>query len=160
MNTPTRWVLRGLALGHFAWAGMLAAMSLWCVYTALAVIPHMSQGSIWSHIAGALFFMVPYALLPGALGLWMGRLGQRLWRADNDVARVLMVTHGLLLVPGILLFAIGYYATGAAARSAAAGGGLLSPVAAVPLIAGGIILALSLCSMAAAWGYLLRPHNE
>jgi len=54
------------------------------------------------------------------------------------------------LLPGILAVVGGVYAMRAAERSAASGGGLLSPLAALPLAFGVPVVVLALCSIAIA----------
>jgi hypothetical protein len=61
-----------------------------------------------------------------------------------------MWTHGILLLPGILTSAIGIYALRGAARSAARGGGLLSPIGIFPLAIGVGVVTLAAGSIVIA----------
>lgn len=80
----------------------------------------------------------------------MAILGRRLWRRSPGLRPGLLRTHGLLLLPGILATILGVHAMEAAARSSERGGGLLSPLAAIPLILGIAILLMSLLSIVVA----------
>ncbi len=89
-------------------------------------------------------------LLPVVWAVWFGVLAWWLWRPTPRLLAPLLWTHMLALVPGSLLCVWGFYALGAAARSTRAGGGLLSPVAVIPLFLGAPLVALALCSLVAA----------
>ena len=77
-------------------------------------------------------------------------LGRWAWTLRPRLHVALLITHGVLLVPGTAFLVGGVYAMRAAARSTASGGGILSPVAAFPLVIGIPIVVLALCSIATA----------
>jgi hypothetical protein len=116
-------------------------LATWWVASALLVLPHMSTGTIWSKLSTSLTLAASQAFPLGALGIWIVILGYRIWTGYSGLRKSLIITHGLLLLPGILASAVGVYAMRGAARSAAKGGGLLSPIAAYPLVIGvGVVL--------------------
>jgi hypothetical protein len=77
-------------------------------------------------------------------------LGRWAWTLSPRLRLALLITHGVLLLPGTLAVVVGVYAMRAAERSTASGGGLLSPLAALPLAFGVAVLVLALCSIATA----------
>ncbi len=81
------------------------------------------------------------------------------WMMRPRLRLALLVTHGVLLLPGSLAVIVGVHSMRAAERSAESGGGLLSPVAALPVALGVPVLILALCSIAAARS-LLPPAGD
>ena len=154
MGTTTLVVMRGLALAHFLWGLCLLLLSAWLAIAAFLVLPHLSTGTVWSNLPGAMMLVVIQAGPVGALAGWMLVLGRWSWTGHGKLRIGLLVTHGLLLVPGAMALAIGVYAMEAAASSSARGGGLLSPIAVMPLAFGGCVCALAICSIAFALGLL------
>jgi len=76
----------------------------------------------------------------GGVGVWMMIVGRWIWSGHDRSRSVLLVTHGLLLVVGSVAVGIGVWATQAAEHSGANGGGLLGPVAVIPLLIAGPVL--------------------
>jgi hypothetical protein len=97
------------------------------------------------------------ASLPAVLGAWLAILGRWAWRGHPHLRAMLLVTHGFLLIPGIGAVAVGLIALRAAERSAARGGGLMGPLAAVPLAAGACVSGLAAVSIAVALFGRPRP---
>ena len=91
-----------------------------------------------------------YTVPAGSLGFWMVVLGRWAWNLRPCLRLALLITHGVLLLPGTLAVVVGIYALRAAERSTAGGGGLLSPLAALPLVFGVPVLILALGSIVAA----------
>ncbi len=151
-------ISRCLALAHHAWAAILILWALWWTIGAFLVLPHLSSGTPWSNLPIALSSALVNAGPPAALGAWMAVLGRRLWQARPGLRRALLWTHGLLLVPGILFTLAGIQAMESAARSTARGGGLMSPLAVIPLATGIPILLVSLTSLTVA--LLILPKGE
>jgi len=89
-------------------------------------------------------------LLPMAGAAWLLVLAWRLWRPTPRLATPLRWTHSFVLLLGGLHCAWGLFAIQASERSAAAGGGLLGPVAVIPLIIGVPLVVLALASLMAA----------
>ena len=147
---PMRWVLRFLAVCHFGWGGVLLLAAGWPALAAFRTLPHMSTGTIWTNLPNALLLSAMYALPPAALGAWMGLLGLRLWSPGARLRTTLLWTHGILLVLGSLAVYVGIHSVEAAEISSARGGGLLSPLAWIPLMFGLPILALAAFSLPAA----------
>jgi len=116
----------------------------------LRQLPRLSSGPASAHLPGVLVLAAMYVLPLGLLGVWMIVLGWWAWTLRPGLRRALLATHGVLLVPGALAVAAGFSAIRAAERSAARGGGLLGPVAAIPLLFGCPVLVLAVCSIAAA----------
>ena len=145
-----RWVMRCLALAHFAWGLLLLLIATRFAVGMLRILPHLSSGTVWTNLPGGLLLAAVYALPLATLGCWMIVLGRWAWTVRPRLRRALLVTHGVLLLPGTLAVVVGVQAMRAAERSTARGGGLLSPLAALPLVFGGPVLILALCSIAAA----------
>lgn len=89
-------------------------------------------------------------LLPMAGAAWLLVLAWRLWHPTPRLAAPLRWTHSMVLLLGGLHCAWGLFAIQASERSAAAGGGLLGPVAVIPLIIGVPLVVLALASLMAA----------
>lgn len=68
-------------------------------------------------------------------------------------------THGVLLLPGILTSAVGFYALRGAAESAARGGGLLGPIGIFPLAVGLGVVMLAAGSIVLALTVLPGPKE-
>ncbi len=145
-----KWVIRCLALLHFVWGLALLAVAACFGAGMLRVLPHLSSGTLWTTLPGALLMAAVYALPFGSLGLWMIVLGRWVWRLRPWFRRALLITHGVMLVPGTLAVVAGVHAMRAAERSTASGGGIMSPLAALPVVFGVPIVVLALCSIAAA----------
>ena len=142
--------MRCLAVAHFAWGLVLVVIATCLGIGMLRVLPHLSSGTVWTNLPGVLLMAAVYALPAGSLGLWMIVLGRWAWSLRPCLRLALLITHGVLLLPGTLAVVVGVYALRAAERSTAGGGGLLSPLAAVPLILGVPVLILALGSIVAA----------
>ena len=127
------WMLRCLALVHFAWGLVLFLIATCFGIGILRTMPHLSFGTIWTNLTGVLLLAFVHALPLGALGLWMTMLGRWAWTMHPRLRFALLVTHGVLLIPGTLAVVVGLNSIRSAERSTASGGGLLSPLAALPL---------------------------
>ena len=95
---------------------------------------------------------IPLSLLFGLFGLpllagsiWLIVLGFRCWQPTGSLCFLLRVTHVITLSIGCLLCIYGVFALRAAARSAAAGGGLLGGFGLLPL---GLGIALAVVALA------------
>jgi hypothetical protein len=150
------WVRRCLALAHFVWGGLLLLCAIFFGVSMLRILPHLSSGSVWTNLPGVLLLAAAYALPPGSLGLWMLVLGRWTWTARQRLRLALLITHGLLLVLGALAVVVGVHAMHAAERSTASGGGIMSPIAVLPLLFGIPVLVLALCAIAVA---LIMPPS-
>jgi len=150
-------MLRFVAVCHFLWSGLLLAAAALLTWSALRVQPHLSTGNALTKtlvvMLVAMYAAGPYA----ALGFWMAVLGRMAWMRSPGARKALLWTHGPLLVVGLVACAIGIAGMEAAARSAARGGGLLGPVAVLPLLVGVPLVALALCSIGAG---LATRHDE
>jgi hypothetical protein len=144
------WILRCLALAHYIWGGALLAAAAWIALSAFRVLPHMSTGSIWTNLPAVLFTAATGGFAPAAFGIWMCLLGRKLWPARAPVRRTLLWTHGFLFALGALAVAAGLQSIEAAEQSVARGGGLLSPLAYVPLLFGAPMTVLAFWSLAVA----------
>jgi hypothetical protein len=144
------WVMRCLALVHFVWGLLLLFTATFFGVGMLRTLPHLSSGTVWTNLPGILLLAALYALPLGLLGLWMIVLGRWAWIIRPRLRLALLITHGVLLLPGTLAVVAGVQAMRAAERSTASGGGLLSPLAALPLAFGIPVLVLALCSIAVA----------
>ena len=145
MNTRSRMFLRCLALAHVI-VGL--ALLLFSVFIGRLF------GHGFSSVRGArvvwvlvLSFQI---VMPVVGGVWMMVLGFRLWHPSPRLAMQLCWTHRICLFFGGLFCIYGVFALKAAERSTAAGGGLLSPVAFIPLIFGGPLVALAVASLVSA----------
>ena len=146
---PMRWGLRFLAVCHFAWGGGLLLGAGWSSWSTFRILPHLSTGTIWTNLPYALLLVATHALPPAALGVWMGLLGRRLWSPGAQLRTTLIWTHGILLVIGSLAVYVGIHSVEAAELSSSRGGGLLSPLAWIPLVFGlpiVVLAAFSLCA--------------
>ena len=144
------WVIRCLALAHFAWGLPLVFIAVSFGVAMLRAMPDLSSGAVWTDLPGILLLVSVYTLPFGGLGLWMIVLGRWAWMGCPRLRRALLITHGVLLLPGTLSVVAGVSAMRAAERSTASGGGILSPVAAFPVLLGVPIVVLALCSIATA----------
>jgi len=151
-----RWMMRCLALAHFAWGGLLLLTAAYFGVSAFRTLPHLSSGTIWTNLPVVVVLAAFYALLLGTVGFWMIVLGRWAWTMRPRLRLALLVTHGVLLLPGSLAVIVGVHSMRTAERSTESGGGLLSPVAALPLALGVPVLILALCSIAAA--RTLQPY--
>ncbi len=142
-----RWPHRALAVAHLLWAVALFAAAGYWAYAALSVVGHMVTGNLVTNVVTAVLLAAMWSGPLAVLGLWLGRLGHRLWSGAPGLRPVLVRTHLILLVPGLLLSAVGIYATRQAARSAADGGGIGEPLAWIPLLLGVPLVALSVASL-------------
>jgi hypothetical protein len=143
-------VLRFVALCHFVWSLILLAAAAWFGVSALAVLRHMSSGAPLTNLLAVLLVAAPLSGPPAALGIWMGALGRMAWQRSPQARAALLWTHGVLLAAGAVACAIGIAGMEAAARSAERGGGLLGPVAALPLLIGVPTVVLAVCSIGVA----------
>lgn len=150
MNNQIVWILRVLALCHFAWSGVLLLAAGWIALSTLLVLPHMSTGTIWTNLPLVMMGTMMYALLPASLGIWMGILGRGLWSPGTRLRTRLLWTHGVLLLCGSLAVVGGIQAVEAANLSSARGGGLLSPYAWVPVLFGVPVVVLASCTLSIA----------
>jgi hypothetical protein len=144
------WVMRCLAMLHFAWGLVLLVVAAFFGGGILRVLPYLSSGTVWTNLPGALLMAAVYALPFGLLGFWMIMLGRWVWTLRPQLRRALLITHGVMLLPGVLALVAGIHAMRAAERSTASGGGIMSPIAALPVIFGVPIVALAVCSIAVA----------
>ena len=149
-------VRRCLALAHFVWGGLLLLCGIFFGISMLRIVPHLSTSSVWTNLPGVLLVAAGYALPPGSLGFWMLVLGRWTWTARQHLRLALLITHGLLLMLGTLAVVVGVHAMHAAERSTASGGGIMSPLAALPLLFGIPVLVLALCAIAVA---LIMPPS-
>ena len=147
MTKLAQWLLRGLAVGHLAWGLLLILVAAYTAYSALAVLAYMSTGTVWSNLPIAMVLALEHSVPCGLLGGWMLILGRRIWSGTRPVRTALLVTHGISLMIGSLSVVVGVYAVRGAEISTARGGGLLSPLAWVPLIFGIVVVTLALPSI-------------
>ena len=145
-----RWTIRCLALAHYAVSMVLLLLAAWWILSSFLVLPHMSHGTIWTNLPIVLGIATVHSGPLAGLGVWMMILGHRTWRGHPGLRSALMLTHGILLLPGILTSAIGFYALRGAARSAARGGGLLGPIGIFPLVIGVGVVTLAAGSIVIA----------
>ena len=118
-------------------AGGLLAGGSW-------LLPSGGAGLLW------LLVVALQLVLPIAWAAWMLYLASRLWRPTPSLANLLRWTHAVVLLLGGLHLVFGFYAVRAAEKSAAAGGGLLSPVAYFPILVGAALVLLAGVSLVAA----------
>ncbi len=144
------WMIRCLALGHYAWGTALILLAAWFAISAFRILPHMTTGTVWSNLPLALTMALTRSGPLGMLGMWIVVLGRWTWTWHADLRTALLATHGLLLPPGLFAIAVGVGALRAAERSAAQGGGLLSPIGAFPLAIGAGVVMLALSSVTLA----------
>ena len=145
------WIRRCAALGHLG-LGLMVLISV-LSYTALVVtgLPQLLRDAPRTNLSGILLSVTAFLILPSAaLGAWMLVLARWLWSGNRRLRVALLVTHGFLLVLGLLGVDAGFRAIDAAERSAARGGGLLSPLAPLPFVFAVPLLAFALCSIAVA----------
>ena len=114
----------------------------------------LAGGAWWMPVRGFsvgwLLVIGVQLLLPMAWAAWLFVLAFRLCCPTPRLAAPLRGTHLVVLLLGGLHCAWGFIAIRAAERSAAAGDGLLSPVAFIPLLLGVPLVALALSSLFAA----------
>jgi len=150
VRTLSNWLIRGLSICHFAWGTILLLLAAWIIISAFHVLSYMSSGAFPTRLLTAMILALSHAAPFGLLGLWMVSLGRRTWKGHVRLRKALIVTHGLLLPPGLLAVILGFYGMRAAERSVSQGGGLLSPYAVVPLLIGVPLVLLALLAIASA----------
>ncbi|MDQ1256167.1 MAG: hypothetical protein QG656_763 [Candidatus Hydrogenedentes bacterium] len=158
MRSLDLYLLRCLAVGHAAWGLLILLFAAWFAASCSQVIPHMTSGAMWMNLLPALLLTITSVFPLAALGLWSLILGQRIWKRKPRLFTPLLVTHGLLLAPGVLAFTIGVCSLNMGTQSAANGGGLLSPLALFPLGFGIGMVILSIVSIVVA--LTVVRHNE
>jgi hypothetical protein len=144
MRSLSRWV----AIGHVGWGMLLLLAAGWFTVSAFRTLPYMSAGA--RDLPAVLMVAAMNALPLAALGAWMLILGRGLWSGRRDLRAPLLWTHGVLAALGALSVAVGVYALGAAERSSARGGGLLAPIAILPLLFGVPVVLLALSTIIVA----------
>ena len=149
--------MKALALGHVLWGLALLGVAAWWAVAAFRILPYMSTGTVMTNLPISLVLVVTQSGPLAALGLWMLTLGRRIRAEDPNLRSLLLRTHGPLLVPAALALVLAVYGLRAAERSAERGGGLLAPVAVVPLVAGSCLAILALSSIAWALTRLAPP---
>ena len=160
MTDRMRLIRRLLAVGHFGWAAVLLSAAALITISMLRTVPHISTGTVWRNLGMALMFAAGTTLPMGALGAWMVILGRQLWSGQVGGRRALLATHGFLLVIGSFAVIVGIQGMHAAERSAAQGGGLLGPVAVIPLLFGVPMVVLALGSIAVALAAMPQDQSE
>jgi hypothetical protein len=126
---------------------VLLALAGWFAFSAALTLPHMSTGTLWTNLPMSLASGVWRALPWALLGVWMSVLGRRRWWPDAGLRSVLLLTYAILLVVGALAIAAGIHAVNAAEISTSRGGGLLSPLAWIPLLFGLPVVVLAAFSL-------------
>ena len=119
----------------------------------------MSTGTILTNLPTALMVAVAIAGPFGVLGTWIVVLGNWMLTEHARLRTALIVTHGFLLLPGLLAVTLGGHSMRAASRSADQGGGLLSPVAVIPLAIGVPVVILALGSIVLALTAIPKQWN-
>ena len=152
-------MLRFVALCHFVWGLVLLAAAAWFGVSVLRVLPHMSTGTPVTNLLAALLVAASAVGPVAALGLWMGILGRMAWTRSPHARAALLWTQGVLLAAGLFACAIGIIGMEAASRSSERGGGLLGPVAVLPLVVGVPMALLALCSIRVALIIPPRSHH-
>lgn len=141
----------------------LLCRSLAVAYCIVGIVPLLFGLVFGGMLAGAhwgtptsgmsatmLLLVATQFLLPTAWGVWLVTLAVRLWQPGPQLANPLTWTSVLMLAFGGLNCVWGYLAMQAAERSASNGGGLLSPVAMLPLLIGLPLVVLALLSVLVA----------
>ena len=152
------WILRFLSLCHVGWGSAYLAAAGWILYSVLRILPHMSSGTIWTNLPAALGMGATYASVPAVLGGWLFILGLRLWSPREHLRTTLLWTHGILFALGALAVYSGIHSVEAMERSTARGGGLLGPLAYVPLLFGIPLVILAFLSLFVA--LLVLPRYQ
>jgi hypothetical protein len=106
-----------------------------------------ATGTIWTSLPISLIMAASQAAPLAMLSMWLIVLGHWAWTGHAGLRKALISTHGLLLLPGFLAAAVGIFALRAGAKSAAQGGGLLSPIGMFPLAIGAGVVVLALISI-------------
>jgi hypothetical protein len=142
-------VQRWLALAHLGCGLLLLLGVAWVGAFALGVLPSPTVFYVLVVLNPGFAILGPLlASLPqSALGVWMLVLARWLWNGHARLRRALFVTHGLLLLVGSLFIVFGFLAVASAERSTARGGGLMSPVAFLPVLYGLPLVLFALCSI-------------
>lgn len=145
-------VQRWLALAHFGCGFLLLLGIAWAVAVVLGVLPRSTGVHVLVLLNPGFAILGPLFSLPqSALGIWMLVLARWLWNGQAHVRSALFVTHGLLLLVGLLFVVLGFLAVAAAERSTLRGGGLMSPLAILPFLYGLPLLLFALCSIVIAF---------
>jgi hypothetical protein len=84
-------------------------LAAWIAASALLVLPHVTSGTIRTNLPPALTMASIQSPL-GALSVWIVKLERGIWRMHVSLRKVLVMTHGLLLLPGMFSDAIEYFA--------------------------------------------------
>lgn len=156
---PLLVACRALGAAHFVWGGALVLAAGWFAIAVARALPHMTTGTTAGNAAASVLLAATGSLPGAVLGTWMLALGVRLWSPPARLRTALLWTHVTLLIPGGVALAVGLMAMRAAARSAARGGGLMGPIAAVPLVFGAPTTLLAVASIAVAVVVLPRESG-
>lgn len=142
-----------LALAHLGCGLLLLLGVAWAWAVVLGVLPRSTGVYVLVVLNPGFAILGPLlASLPqSALGVWMLVLARWLWNGHARLRSALFVTHGLLLLVGLLFVAFGFLAVAAAERSTARGGGLMSPLAFLPFLCGLSFVLFALCSIMIAF---------
>jgi hypothetical protein len=137
-----RLLNRLLSAGHFLLGALAVAAAGWTTWSAIAVLAYMSSP------LSSLHLLISAAVPQALFGAWMCILGRRLW--NGVPCRIALVaTHGVLLMIGLFAVGVGAWAVRPAVASTARGGGIMSPLAWFPILAGLPLLALAVPSLLA-----------
>jgi hypothetical protein len=99
-------------------------------------------------VALSTFFGLYLVPVLAAIPIWFCVLGNQLWYGPNQrICRWVRFTHLLALFVAAALVVIGVFTLQAAMRSAARGGGLLSPWGFIPLATAVLLAALAIASL-------------
>lgn len=162
MKRDMPWIPRCLAMVHLGCGLLLLLGAAWYAALLFGAHPPVPRSGPWlialaSALVGSTILVIPQA----ALGLWMVVLARWLWHGHRGLRAALVLTHGFLVLLGLFLSVVGFHAVAAAERSTARGGGLLSPIAYIPLLFGVPMVVFAACVLAIALlGMLPRPPES
>lgn len=145
MTTPLPHRL--LAVAHYLWGAALLALAAYWGYAALGIPGQMVTGTPGGNFLTALLLAASWSVPLLGVGLWLILLGHQLLHPGPGLRALIVRTHLMLLVPGLLAVGFGIIAARQAERSAAAGGGIGSPLGWLPLLLGAPMVLVSLASL-------------
>ena len=138
------WLKRILAFVHFLYAIVLFSGALWLAVSAFKIIPYMTCGTVFTNIPNALFIGFTQGAPLILAALLFSAAGWGIWSHYWLIKKYLLWFHGLSIIFSAGLIIIGIHAVKAAEASCAKGGGILSPIAWVPIIIGVPIMSIAI----------------
>lgn len=147
------WILKFLSMCHFGWGVVLLLVAVWPIVGQVITLKylHMTSGKILSHLPAS-FIVAAMSAFPFVfLGVWMIFLSRRMWTSHFRLRTTILWTHSILFIFGSIAMIAGLQMIKASELSSSLGGGIMSPVAWIPLLLSIPVVMLASFSLPVAW---------